>query len=370
MDEAVSITQSRMNEFKASSAIRRRNRVWALRALLALIFMASLVSLTIGPMSLSLQKVSLIVLEKFHLASTADLCTDAERIVVWNIRFTRTLLAVLIGGGLAMAGASMQGVFRNPLADPGVIGVSGGGAIGAIAMIVLGMRYLPPGLTSQFSLYLVPLAAMAGAILMTLLIYHLSLRRGQVDLISMLLVGIAINAIGGAFIGLVSAFIATAEELQTVTFWTMGSLNRATWDLIISAAIFVVLPMVILPRYSRALNALALGEEDAAHLGIDVRKTKRGLIALSASLIGATVALCGMIGFIALVAPHIVRTALGADHRFLLPASALLGAALLLLADMVSRTIVAPAELPIGILTGLFGAPVFLSLIIKRNRRC
>ncbi|MDR2863680.1 MAG: iron ABC transporter permease [Puniceicoccales bacterium] len=347
----------------------RRSRFILLYALAAAIVLVALVSLTIGPMDLSLKKVTLIVLEKLHLASAGDSVTNAEKIVVWNIRLTRTLLAVVVGGGLAMAGAAMQGVFRNPLADPGIIGVSGGGAIGAIAMIVLGARFLPPEFLSRFNLYLVPLAAMFGAVCMTVLIYRLSLRRGQVDLISMLLVGIAINAIGGAFIGLVSAFIATAEELQTVTFWTLGSLSRATWDLIFAATLFVIVPMVLLPRHARALNALALGEEDAEHLGIDVRRVKRGLVAMAASLVGATVALCGIIGFIPLVAPHIVRAALGADHRFLMPASALVGAALLLTADMAARTVVAPAELPLGILTGLFGAPVFLSLIIQRNRQ-
>ncbi|MDR2429832.1 MAG: iron ABC transporter permease [Puniceicoccales bacterium] len=334
---------------------------------MAVIVVASLASLTIGPMDLSVGKVTRIVLEKFHLAEAGDGISAAEKIVVWNIRFTRTLLAVLVGGGLAMAGAAMQGVFRNPLADPGIIGVSGGGAIGAISMIVLGARWFPE-LSARFGHYLVPLAAMAGAVAMTVLIYRLSLRRGQVDLISMLLVGIAINAIGGAFIGLVSAFVATAEELQTVTFWTMGSLSRATWELIFSGAFFVVIPMFLMPRLARALNAFSLGEEDAQHLGVDVRRVKRALVALAASLVGATVALCGMIGFIPLVAPHIVRTAVGTDHRFLLPVSALAGAALLLLSDMAARTVVAPAELPIGILTGLFGAPVFLSLIMRRNK--
>ena len=346
--------------------LRRRCLFWGL---VAVIVTASLLSLTIGPMDLSLGKVARIVLEKTGIIFQGETILQSEKIVVWNIRFTRTLLAVLVGGGLAMAGASMQGVFRNPLADPGIIGVSGGGAIGAISMIVLGTRCFPE-ISAQFGLYLVPLAAMAGAIVMTAIIYHLSLRRGQVDLISMLLVGIAINAIGGAFIGLVSAFVATAEELQTVTFWTMGSLSRATWDLIFTGILFVVLPMLLMPRLAQALNAFSLGEEDAQHLGVDVSRVKRALVVLAASLVGATVALCGMIGFIPLVAPHIVRTAVGADHRFLLPVSALAGAALLLLADMAARTIVAPAELPIGILTGLFGAPVFLSLIIRRNRQC
>lgn len=361
---------NRAQALPASAAARQRGRFLALVALAGVIVFLALVSLTIGPMELSLKKVSLVVLEKLRLAGPAESLSEVEKTVVWNIRFTRTLLAVVVGGGLAMAGAAMQGVFRNPLADPGIIGVSGGGAIGAIAMIVLGARLLPPAWMAGFALYLVPVAAMGGAVAMTALIYRLSLRRGQVDLVSMLLVGIAVNALGGSFIGLVSAFFATAEELQSVTFWTLGALNRATWPLIGAAAVFVAVPMVLLPGQARALNALALGEEDAAHLGIDVRRAKRTLIGLSASLVGAAVALCGMIGFIALVAPHLVRLARGADHRLLLPASALTGAVLLLLADMVARTVAAPAELPIGILTGLFGAPVFLSLILRRNRRC
>jgi iron complex transport system permease protein len=345
-----------------------RARFAILLALSAGIVLFSLVSLAAGPMDLPLKKVALIVLERLLPGLVESGATVTERLVVWDIRFARTLLAVLAGGGLAMSGAAMQGVFRNPLADPGIIGVSGGGAIGAITMIVLGARLFPADFAARFQLYLTPVAAMLGAMAMTVLIYHLSLRRGRVDLISMLLVGIAINALGGAFIGLVSAFIATAEELQTVTFWTLGSLGRATWDLIFPAALFILPPVILLPRHARALNALALGEEDAAHLGVDTRRVKRSLIALSASLVGATVALCGMVGFISLVAPHIVRAAAGADHRFLMPASALVGAALLLAADMVARTVVAPAELPLGILTALFGAPVFLSLIHKRNR--
>ncbi|MDR1498287.1 MAG: iron ABC transporter permease [Puniceicoccales bacterium] len=341
----------------------RRRLIWVLAVLLVPFALASLL---IGPMELSLREVFGAIAERvFPFAVT----TPTGDTVVWYLRLPRTLLAIVVGGGLAMAGASMQGVFRNPLADPGIIGVSGGGAIGAITMMILVPKWVSPEFISTFNLYLTPLAAMVGAILMTALIYTLSLRRGQVDLISMLLVGIAINALGGAFIGLLNTFVATAEELQSVTFWTMGSLHRATWELIFAAALFILVPVFTLPRFARALNALALGEEDAAHLGIDVRRVKRGIIALSASLVGASVALCGMIGFIALVAPHIVRVAIGADHRFLMPASALVGAALLLAADMAARVIVAPAELSIGILTGLFGAPVFLSLIIKRNRQ-
>lgn len=326
---------------------------------------AALVSMSIGPMDLSVLDVARIILAKLGIGSGEF--SRAQEVVVWDIRLARVLLGTLVGGGLAMAGAAMQGVFRNPLADPGIIGVSGGGAIGAILMIVLGSRVMAGVAGPWMQLYAVPVAAMAGAVAMTWLIYRLSLNRGQVDLVSMLLVGIAINSLGGALIGLLT-FVATDDELRTMTFWGLGSLGRANWPLLLPGLLFILLPMLILPRYARALNALLLGEEDAEHLGIDVRAVKRVLIAVAASLVGATVALCGAIGFIALVAPHIVRTAIGPDHRYLLPASGLLGAGLLLLADMGARTFAAPAELPIGILTSLFGAPVFLFLLLQRRR--
>lgn len=341
-------------------------RPWVLLGLGLALGITALLALAIGPMTIEIRQVLAILGSRLGLQSSVDF-TVAQAIVVWDIRFSRVLLGLLVGGGLAMAGAAMQGVFRNPLADPGIIGVTSGGAMGAILMIVMGTRLLPVAWLDAFSLYAVPLAAMAGAVVMTLLIYRLSLSRGQVDLVSMLLVGIAINALGGALIGMMT-FIATDEELRTMTFWGLGSLGRANWELLLPGLLFILIPLLILPRYSRALNALLLGEEDALHLGIDTKRVKRRLILLSASIVGATVALCGAIGFIALVAPHMIRTAMGPDHRFLIPASGLWGATLLLLADLGARNLAAPAELPIGILTALIGAPVFLALLIQRRR--
>lgn len=336
-------------------------------ALVVLVPLASILSLGIGPMELSAGQVVSVFLGKVGLPPLSEL-TRVQEVVVWDIRLSRVLLALLVGAGLALAGAAMQGVFRNPLADPGIIGVSSGGAIGAILMIVLGGRFLTPQLPGWFALYAVPIAAMAGAVAMTALIYRLSLSRGQVDLTSMLLVGIAVNTLGGAVIGLMT-FLATDEELRTLTFWGLGSLGRANWQLLLPGVLFIVVPVVFIPRHARALNALLLGEADAQHLGVDVTRLKRQLIVLAASAVGATVALCGAIGFIALVAPHIIRTAIGPDHRYLFPASALLGASLLLFADLGARTLVAPAELPIGILTALLGAPVFLFILIQRQHR-
>lgn len=343
----------------------RPHRKAVLLSLAIILPLITLYSLTVGPMGISIYQVVSILLNKAGLPSLTDFSV-AEGIVVWDIRFTRILLGLMVGAGLAMAGAAMQGVFRNPLADPGIIGVSGGGAIGAIAMIVLGGPFLGAATSPLIGLFAVPIAAMMGAFLMTLLIYRLSLQNGRVDIVAMLLVGIAINALGGAFTGLMT-FIADDEQLRTMTFWGLGSLGRANWTLLLPALLFIVPPLLLLPRYARALNALLLGEEDAGHLGINVKRMKKQLIFLAASLVGATVALCGAIGFIALVAPHIIRTAIGPDHRYLMPGAALLGGILLVAADMVSRTIVAPAELPIGILTALLGAPVFLFLLMKRR---
>jgi len=343
---------------------RRRLRPLVLGGLAVLAPLAALLSLTIGPMDLSPGEVLRVLAANAGLTPAEH--SQAQQIVVWDIRLSRALLGVLVGAGLAMAGAAMQGVFRNPLADPGIIGVSGGGAMGAILMIIVGGRLLAdvPGVAIR--LYAVPVAAMAGAVATTWLIYRISLRRGQVDVVSMLLTGIAINALGGALIGLLT-FASTDEELRTMTFWGLGSLGRANWNLLLPGLLFIVPALLLLPRHARSLNALLLGEEDAAHLGIDVRRVKRTLIAIAASLVGATVALCGMIGFIALVAPHIVRSSIGPDHRYLLPASGLLGAVLLLLADMAARTFAAPAELPIGVFTSLLGAPVFLFLLLQRR---
>ncbi|MDP0499021.1 MAG: iron ABC transporter permease [Verrucomicrobiota bacterium JB022] len=339
---------------------------WALLAMLGLALIGvSLGAIGLGAVSVSAREILAVLAERVGLG-TAEVSALREAVVL-NIRLPRVVLGILVGGGLAVAGAAMQGLFRNPLADPGIIGVSSGGAIGAITMIVLGVKLLPPDLYATFGPYLVPVAAMGGAMGMTFLIYRLARSGGRVDLVSMLLVGIAINAIGGAFMGFLS-YIATDEQLRSLTFWSLGSLGRADWELIRAGSLFILVPLCWLPFFSRELNALLLGEEEAQHLGIDVTRAKRKLIVLAASLVGAATALCGAIGFIALVVPHMVRSLIGPDHRFLLPASALLGGVLLLLADMVARTVVAPAELPIGILTSLLGGPVFLGLLLRRQR--
>jgi iron complex transport system permease protein len=277
-------------------------------------------------------------------------------------------LGLLAGAALGMAGAALQGLFRNPLADPALIGVSGGAALGAVLVFVLGGSALG-GLNNLAGAFALPVAAMAGGGAVTFLVYHLAKVQGRTQVALMLLTGLALNALAGAAIGLL-VYLATDEQLRAFMFWSLGSLNRAAWTQIGAAAAFIVPALLLLPRLARPLNALALGEAEAHHLGVPVQRLKRRLIFLTAMMVGASVAVGGTIGFVGLVAPHLARLALGPDHRLLLPASALVGAALLLVADIAARFGTAGfEELPIGVVTALAGAPVFLAMLLRARRK-
>lgn len=291
---------------------------------------------------------------------------DSEQAaVLTTIRLPRVLLAVLTGAGLAAAGALTQGLFRNPLADPALIGVSAGAALAAAGVIVLGTLWLPrawrEGVAATMAL---PPAAFAGGLAVTWLVYRIGRTHGVLSLPMTLLAGIAINAMAMAGIGLL-VYLASDEQLRTLAFWNLGSLAAATWSTLAAVAAPVLLAIVTAIRLAAPLNALALGEARAEHLGVDVARVKRLAIVMAALATGSLVAVTGMIGFIGLVAPHLVRSMCGPDHRIVLPGAALLGAVLVLAADMVARTAVAPAELPIGILTAALGAPFFLFLLLR-----
>ncbi len=291
---------------------------------------------------------------------------DGQAGVLLAVRLPRVCLGILIGAGLASSGAAMQGLFRNPLADPGLIGVSSGAALGAISMIVLGgtvLHQIPEWLTA----YLVPLAAFTGSLIVTIAVYRFSSRGGRRTVATMLLTGIAINAMAGAGTGLLT-FVATDAQLRSITFWSLGSLGAGTWQAVGAGLPFILVALLLLPRQAHALNALTLGEEEAGHIGINVDSVKRIVVVLTSLAVGASVALAGIIGFIPLIAPHLLRFLIGPDHRFLLGGSALLGAIILLGADLAARTIVAPAELPIGIVTAALGAPFFLWLLMREQR--
>jgi len=288
-----------------------------------------------------------------------------DRLIVHEIRLPRIILGVLVGAALAVSGALMQGLFRNPLADPGIVGVSAGAGLGAIAMIVLGSTALQP-LATILGIYALPLAAFAGGLAATMILYRVATRRGQTSIATMLLAGIALAALAGALSGIL-IYVADDRQLRDLTFWQLGSLGGATWAKIFAAGPIVLATLAATPFLARGLDALALGEPSARHLGVPVQRLKMFAILSVAAATGAAVAVSGGIGFVGIVVPHLLRLLIGPGHRYLLPASALLGASLLLLADAVSRTIVAPAELPIGIVTAVFGAPFFFWVLLRRR---
>lgn len=280
---------------------------------------------------------------------------------IWfTIRLPRVLLAMLVGGALALSGCVMQGLFRNPLADPGLLGISSGAALAVAISIVLSLSL--PGV---LMLYLPLLAAFFGSLAVTLVIFLLS-RKGTSGLSRLLLVGIAINALCGAAVGVLS-WLSNDQQLRQLSLWGMGSLGQAQWPTVLLCASVVLPCMVLVQRLAKRLNILQLGDEEAHYLGVDVPRTQRYLLVFSALLVAAAVAVSGVIGFIGLVVPHLMRFCLGGDHRWLLPSSLLSGAILLLLADTLARTLVAPAEMPVGLLTSLIGGPWFLWLILRRQ---
>lgn len=329
--------------------------------LIVLIFL----SIGIGAVYISPQTIFTLIAGKLGFATISD-ALEQKAAIFWIIRLPRVVLAVLVGAALGISGASIQGIFRNPLAAPDLIGISGGAALFAAAMIVfhdLIASLLPPWLDT----FLIPFAAFIGGIVATVFVYRISSSNGKTNVATMLLAGIAINALSGAGIGYF-IFLANDEQLRDITFWTLGSLGGTVWSSVLMVAPFILLTIVLLPRLSKGLNAMLMGEDEAKHLGVNTQKIKRWIIVLVALAVGTSVAVAGIIGFVGLVVPHLLRLMIGPDHRLLLPGSAILGACLLLASDLVARTAVAPAELPIGIITASIGAPFFLWLLIKNRK--
>lgn len=282
---------------------------------------------------------------------------------IWlNIRLPRVLLAVLVGGALATAGVIMQGLFRNPMADPGLLGVSSGSALLVGVAIVF-----PVALPAMLTLYEQMIFAVAGSLAVCSVIFLISLQHTHGSMMKLLLAGIAINALCGAAIGVLS-YVGDEQQLRQLTLWMMGSLGQAQWPTLLVAASFV-LPAVFATLWlSNTLNLLQLGDEEAHYLGVNVKRRRQQLLLVSSLLVGAAVSVSGVIGFIGLVIPHLIRMTIGADHRWLLPCSTLAGACLLLLADTLARTLVQPAEMPVGLLTSLIGGPYFLWLVLRSRR--
>ena len=325
------------------------SQIYLLGALLIAFLLAFLASISLGSFNFS-------VLELFNSSKTSLHAT-----VLYEIRIPRVILAAFVGASLGLSGASLQGLFRNPLADPGLIGVSAGAALGASIIIVLGSSIFPGFI---FGAFILPIAAICGAALVISLLYVFTRGFGYQGITYMLLVGIAVNAFASVGIGILT-YISTDSELRGLTFWTMGSFGGASWYLILPAIVVISLSMFWMIPSSRKLDLLQLGEPEAYRLGVDVKKLKYKVIISSAITVGVSVSLSGMIGFVGLVVPHLVRLLGGVNHSYLLPGSALLGAGLMMSADLLSRILVQPAELPVGLITSAIGAPFFLWLIFR-----
>ncbi len=287
--------------------------------------------------------------------------SELQNKVFEQIRSPRVLLAGLVGASLGISGASLQGLFRNPLADPGLIGVSAGAALGAAIVIVLGSSIIPDYI---FGPLILPLAAVTGAALVIYLLYLFTKGFGYQGVTYMLLVGIAVNALASVGIGILT-FISSDSELRGLTFWTMGSFGAANWTLVFPALLIILVTIFFLIPFSRQLDLLQLGEPEAYRLGVDVKKLKFRVIISSAIVVGVSVSLSGMIGFVGLVVPHLMRLIGGVNHNYLLPASAFFGASIMITADLLARILISPAELPVGLLTSAIGAPFFLWLIFR-----
>ena len=316
--------------------------------LTAALFLAIAASLSVGGVSLSLSEFQQVIMAK----ADARLST-----IVLEIRLPRSLLAVLVGAGVSAAGAAIQGLFRNPLADPALIGVSAGAALFAALFIVIGgsQGIAVLGMTGS---------AFLGGLIATWVVLLVGQRGGGLS--TMLLAGIAINAIALSGVGLLS-YLSSDLQLRSISVWALGSLNGANW-MAVATALAIPILIGLLYLESRSLNVVTLGDEEAAHLGVSHEKLRIRIILLSALAVGIGVALTGVIAFLGLVVPHLIRMTLGSNHKIVLPGSALLGGLLLLVADTLARTVFAPAELPVGILTALVGGPFFVFLILREQK--
>lgn len=343
-----------------------KKHVPILIGLTGLLLLVMFLSACVGALPIAIKELTAIVSYQLGMGDAQGFSSQQQAVLL-NIRLPRIVLGVVIGAALAISGAVIQGLFRNPLSDPGLIGISSGASFFAVLMIVLEGAVFST-IKEIFGYYAISFAAFIGACLTTILVYRLAMKNGRAEVTLLLLVGICINALTGSFTGLLT-YVATDEQLRNITFWSLGSLGGASWQTVIGVLPFTLIPIFLLPLLAKPLNALILGEAQATLMGVKIQRVKQLIILLATIAVGGAVAVAGMIGFIGLVTPHIIRMAFGANNHLVLPASALLGATILSLADLIARTWVAPQELPIGILTALLGTPVFLYIILVDRRK-
>lgn len=340
--------------------VRQRMRIAIVPLLLIALVALAVLAATIGAAGIPFGR----LMAAFGIGEPDPAFLARDTLVLWSVRLPRIALAAMIGALLGASGTVMQGLFRNPLADPALVGVSSGAALAAAATIVLGDRLAAQ--TGAIPLPLLPVAAFFGALAIMVVLYRIATSGGRTAIAIFLLGGLAIGALANAGIGLL-VFAADDRQLRDITFWMLGSLGGATWGKAGAIAPFVAAVLLSVPLIARGLDLLVLGEAEAFYMGIPVQRLKRVCIILVSLAVGAAVSVSGVIGFVGIVVPHLLRLVIGPGHKLLLPASICLGAILLLAADTTARVIVAPAELPIGIVTAAFGAPFFLFLLLRQR---
>lgn len=333
----------------------QRNKVarWtAIMTVLVLVLFVTMVAcLSVGVMSIPFSQV---------IAVLFGGGTGSQSWVIMNLRLPRVILAAMVGASLAIAGATMQGLFRNPMASPSVLGISSGAAFGAALAIILGVSWT----NGSFA---IPAMAFVFSFITLFLVYTVSRNRsGYVPVETLLLAGIAVGSLFSALVSAMEYF--AGEQLSGVVFWMMGGLDEASWEQVAISIVPILLGCSVIMVLARDLNAMMVGEEQAGNLGINVNRTRLVLLVAASLVTAMAVSVSGVIGFVGLIIPHVVRILVGPDHRILLPASIVSGAIFMILTDTLARTVIAPAELPVGIITSLLGAPFFIYLLMSRKK--
>ena len=336
---------------------------WIFVLLMGLLFIAILLGCSLGSADITAVDALKIIVKKIPTVGEKLIKEEfpAPSIsIVWKLRMPRTLMAAIVGAALAFSGAIYQGLFKNPMAESYVLGVSSGAALGGTLSIILGISKIL-GFSGT------ALVSFVGAVVTTFLVYGMARGRGRVSMTTLLLAGVAINFLLSALNSLLLIF--NKNNMERIMLWTMGSLANANWTKVAVAFFGAMIGMMVTSFFSKDLNVLLMGEEDAKHLGINVERTKKILLALSSLIAAMAVSVSGIIGFVGMIVPHAVRLITGPDHRIVLPYSAVMGGVFLIVADILARTLASPMEIPVGVITAITGAPFFLYLLIKERRR-
>jgi iron complex transport system permease protein len=337
-----------------------RGRIYGIAGLVILLAVVAALATTVGSVSIPLWTTFSILLNKLPFVEMTPEWASTLEMIILDIRLPRVVLAGLVGAALAAAGATYQGLFRNPLADPYLIGVAQGAALGAV------IGFMLPPTWHSLGFGIIPLLAFTGALLSTTVVYLLARVGKTLPVTTLILAGVALGALLASIVSYL--IISSGEKIHGIMFWLMGSFSLSQWSEAVIVSPYVVVGLVVLLLYARSLNLMQLDEEQAQQLGINVERLKIVLLGAATLITAAAVSFVGVIGFVGIIIPHAVRLIWGADHRFLLPLSILTGAIFLIIADVIARTVLAPTEIPIGVITALCGAPFFLYLLRRRRR--